>query len=120
MANPILSNMSDRVLHQRALLLRSTHVEHVRGSILRIEVQRLAESTSSSEKFEPRDVHELCGPHDAESCSAERILGAASGGERRRANARRLTFHRALLAEGGSNGGASQTVKVPPPTLRVK
>ena len=38
---------------------------------------RLAESTSSSEKFEPRDVHELCGPHDAESGSAKASPRAA-------------------------------------------
>ena len=42
--------------------------------MLRIEVQRLAESTSSSEKFEPRDVHELCRPHDADSRSARDVM----------------------------------------------
>ena len=80
----VLSKIADRVSCESSICELSIPREHVDGSMLRIEVQRLAESTSSSEKFEPRDVHELCGPHDAESCSAERNLGDASGGEWRR------------------------------------
>ena len=78
----VLSKIADRLSCENSICELPIPREHVDGSMLRIEVQRLAESTSSSEKFEPRDVHELCGPHDAESCSAERNLGDASGGER--------------------------------------
>ena len=75
--------------------------------MLSIEVQQLAESTSSSEKLEPGDVHELCGHHDAESRQvALRRYGEQRGrSERLLLNGRRLPIQRALAGGGGVQRG---------------
>ena len=72
-----LSKISDRVSCESSICKTSCSREHVGGSILRIEVQPGWLRARRAARSSPRDVHELCGPHDAESGSAKASPRAA-------------------------------------------